>query len=194
MEQGYRKVFWGFLIVLFNINIGPINILPDFLGYFIIGSGLVAIVNEFETKSFRIAHKTANLLFLYTLLLSIFNFIGSGEIIGNSSGYQYKIIIDIGLSVLSSIFSLYMAFHILSGTINLYLNRAQKLQAELLVKSQRSYTLLLLIGIILISISFNISSGVYMAITSIYVLLVQIYFATIISGIRKDFSGDLNEL
>jgi hypothetical protein len=194
MEQGYRKVFWGFLIVLFNINIGPINILPDFLGYFIIGSGLVAIVNEFETKSFRIAHKTANLLFLYTLLLSIFNFIGSGEIIGNSSGYQYKIIIDIGLSVLSSVFSLYMAFHILSGTINLYLNRAQKPQADLLVKSQRSYTLLLLIGIILISISFNISSGVYMAITSIYVLLVQIYFATIISGIRKNFSGDLNEL
>ncbi len=194
MEQGFRKIFWGFLIALFNINIGTINILPDFLGYFIIGSGLMTIINGFENKSFRIAHKTANLLFVYTLLLSIFTFIGSGEITGMSILYQYKIIIDIGLSVLSSIFSLYMCFYILSGTIDLYLNRERKDQADSLEKLQRSYTLLLLIGIVLVSISFNISSAVYVGIIAIYIILVQIYFATIISGIRKTFSGDLVEL
>ncbi len=194
MEQAYRKIFWGFLIVLFNINIGPLNILPDFLGYFIIGSGLTIIVNEFENKNFRSAHQMANLLLVYTLLLSVFNFIGLGENIENGILYQYKIVIDVGLSVLSNIISLYMSFNILSGTIDLYLNRERKNQADSLVKLQRSYTLLFLIGIILISISFNISSEVYVAIVAIYVILVQIYFATIISGIRKTFSGDLIEI
>lgn len=28
MEAGYKKIFWGFLITIFNINLGPINILP----------------------------------------------------------------------------------------------------------------------------------------------------------------------
>ena len=71
MKQGYKKIFWGFLIVLFNINIGPVNILPDFLGYFIIGSGLSVIQGEFENKSLKKANKVAKLLFLYTVIISI---------------------------------------------------------------------------------------------------------------------------
>lgn len=182
MEQGYKNVFWGSLIVLFNINIGFINIMPNFLGYFIIGLGLVKMLDEFDNKGFRVAKKIANLLFVYTLCMSILNIIGFSEMVGYSNEYHYKNIIDIGLSVLVSIFNLLMTFDILSGTINLYLSREQDNQANFLVRSQRTYTVLFILSLILISISFNISNGFYTGFVAVYMIIVQLYFVKIISN------------
>jgi len=38
--KGYKRLFWGILIISFNINLGFINKLPDFLGYIFIYSAL----------------------------------------------------------------------------------------------------------------------------------------------------------
>lgn len=37
---GYNKLFIGMIFLIFNFNIGPINIIPDFIGFIMIYQGL----------------------------------------------------------------------------------------------------------------------------------------------------------
>ena len=44
MEKYYKRIFWGYLLVILDINLSingiNIDILPDFIGYIMIGKGL----------------------------------------------------------------------------------------------------------------------------------------------------------
>lgn len=185
MEDKYRKIFWGFIITIFNINLGPINILPDFLGYLFIGAGLGNILDEFENNNIKIAKKTANFLAFYSIgTYIIFMIILGGQ-------YQYKGIVENGVSVLGSSIGLVMAFHIVSGTIDLYISRGYLDFVDSLRKSQRNYCMLYIIGLLLISVSINFFNN-FLSIVSVACLFIaQIYFATIISRIKNTFSEEL---
>jgi|GEM_PF-4723317 len=50
MVSGYRRMFWGVLLMLFHINIGPIQVLPKSLGYIIIASGIGCIKRAADTR------------------------------------------------------------------------------------------------------------------------------------------------
>lgn len=187
MQQRYRKIFWGLLVVIFNINIGPINILPDFIGYFMISFAISDIINEFDNKEFRRAKKIANILALYSLILSF------ADIIGGALDSSYNDIVSIGLAILISSAVLVMSFNIFSGTIELYLSREMNEYYELTVKTQRNYTKSNLVGIFLMTVSINIFDEYYTAIAAVYIIATQIYFAAIINRIKKSFNEDLIE-
>ncbi|AGK95546.1 hypothetical protein [Clostridium pasteurianum] len=38
--SSYNRLFWGMIVLIFHINLGPINVLPNFAGYMLIYSGL----------------------------------------------------------------------------------------------------------------------------------------------------------
>lgn len=69
MFQGYRKIFWGLFFSTFHINYGPFPILPAFVGWLIIASGVKALRESNETGSFHKAHYTA-------LAVAVLTFIG----------------------------------------------------------------------------------------------------------------------
>lgn len=46
---GVKRIAWGFFIVLFNFNLGILNILPDWAGYMIMVSALSFISDEKES-------------------------------------------------------------------------------------------------------------------------------------------------
>lgn len=52
----YKRVMWGLIIALLDIRIGPIDILPDFMGYILITMGLSELaeqhVNYGKAKNF----------------------------------------------------------------------------------------------------------------------------------------------
>ncbi len=185
MEARYRKIFWGFIITIFNINLGPINIFPDFIGYLMIGSGLGNILDEFENKNIKTAKRTANFLVLYSIITYvIFVILLNGE-------YPYKSIVETGISVLGSSISLVMAFYIISGTIDLYMSIGLATIAESLAKTQRNYTVLYILGLLVISISINMSNRVVSIASVVCLLIAEIYFAIIISGIRESLKEGL---
>lgn len=45
-ESGYNKLAWGMMFIIFNINLGPINILPNFIGYLLILSGFTILSEQ----------------------------------------------------------------------------------------------------------------------------------------------------
>lgn len=186
MEQGYKKIFWGLLISLFDINLGPVNILPDFIGYFIIGSGVHKVYEEFESKELKTANSLANFLMCYSLIMSVLNYGFNNNLIGtdfNSS--PIKQIIDMGLSIFVGSLILLMAFNIISGTIDLYKERKLNTEADYLEKTQRKYTVLYIIGLMLEAVYINSSNEYFIIATALYLSIVSLYYAKIISNIRK---------
>ena len=187
MEQSYKKIFWGFLITIFDINLGPVNILPDFLGFIIISSGLGELITAYENTNFKTAKKTTNFLAFYSIavfvLFSIFlNF-----------DYKYKLIAETGSAVLTGILNLIMAFYILAGTIDYYVSNDKESIANDVYRSQKKYTLLQIFCLLAVSASINISNEVLTFASIIFMLAVQIYFAAIISSISKLFNEDIIE-
>ena len=187
MEQSYKKIFWGFLITIFDINLGPVNILPDFLGFLIISSGLMELITAFENINFKTAKRTANFLAFYSIavfvLFSMFlNF-----------DYKYKLIAETGSAVLTGILNIIMAFHILAGTIDYYLSKDKQGIANDVYRSQKKYTLLQIFCLLAASASINISNEALTIASIIFMLAVQIYFAAIISSISKLFNEDIIE-
>lgn len=185
-EQGYHKIYWGFLLTIFNINIGPFNILPDFIGYFLIFLGLAKIQKGFQSKNFKIAIIFTNILLFYSIIIFIIEFIGFWNLIGINIGkYHYKSIIETGFGLFQSAINLLMIFYILSGTIDMFIKLKLDTQVNNIVSSQKTYVILYVVGLILLSISINISSEKYYFATVIYLLIIELNFATVINRIRK---------
>ena len=55
MNDNYKKIFSGFLLVMLDINIGSFDILPDVIGYLFILSGLRGLYSITEEQSFGVA-------------------------------------------------------------------------------------------------------------------------------------------
>ena len=64
-ESGYDKIFWGMIFIIFDINLGYINILPNFIGYGLIYSGLNILLVQHEV--FKKGKMPATILILLTL-------------------------------------------------------------------------------------------------------------------------------
>lgn len=80
-ESGYKKIFAGMLLIIFDLNLGFINIFPDFIGYMFIYSGLSILIPQ--NKFFEKGKMPALILVLLTIKSIIHypnNNILSGEI------------------------------------------------------------------------------------------------------------------
>jgi hypothetical protein len=186
LEQGYNKIYWGFIMTIFNINVGPLRIFPDFIGYFVICLGFLKIQKEYQNNNFKIAIIFTNILLFYSIIVFIMEFIGFGNFIGiNIERYHYKNIIETGFALLQSLINLLMIFYILSGTIDMFIGLKLDTQANNIVSSQKTYVILYIIGLILLSISINITSEKYYIVVVIYIFIIEFNFATIINDIRK---------
>ncbi|GAK39176.1 hypothetical protein PUW24_22365 [Paenibacillus urinalis] len=64
-----RRMAWGFLFVLIDLNLGPIDILPDFVGFILIYFGLSRLGERF--KDFSRA-KGFSLILLFMSIAGIF--------------------------------------------------------------------------------------------------------------------------
>lgn len=186
MSTSYRKILWGFLITIFDLNVGSFNVLPDFIGYFIMGLGINAVYEEFENNNLRSAGKLSNVMALYSLIVWIVNFGITSNVIGvGLDQHPVKWFIDSASTVITGAVVLVMTFKIISGTIDLYVQREMNNEASSLIKAQRNYTVLYITGLLLICLSFNISNEYLNVGSTIYMIVIYLYFAVIVSGIRK---------
>ncbi|NDL67536.1 hypothetical protein [Anaerotalea alkaliphila] len=55
MNNSYKHLFSGFLLVMLDINIGSFDILPDVVGYLLVWSGLGELRSNTKIPSFRVA-------------------------------------------------------------------------------------------------------------------------------------------
>ena len=68
MEKGFKNIFWGVFLATFNINFGFIKVLPAFVGWMVLNSGINMLMEEAESESLEKAQKYSKFLVILSII------------------------------------------------------------------------------------------------------------------------------
>ncbi|HBI04723.1 MAG TPA: hypothetical protein DDY49_11920 [Paenibacillaceae bacterium] len=175
MKQGIGLLFWGFFFVLIDINVMRIDLIPDFIGYFMVLTG----VKKLEAQG--LAFPRVRPILILLAILSIPGTIQWGTINLIDQGVQPTSLFHLG--ILSSL--VFMSLHLMVGVGILQGLRKQALEMEnqsLASKGQQgiySYTvstfLLLLIYPFVINTSLYVGTLLFIGIGIAYIIIQLIF-------------------
>lgn len=178
MSEGYRKIFWGIFIATFNINIGMVKILPSFVGFLIISSGLKLILQEAGTESFKKAKKYSDYTGLLLFLGGVLSL--SGITLEVNIFMQLLPIIYLALELL-------LFYKVFEGSIE-YLRHDDEATLAMLTyefeNKQRFYIIAsIIINLFLMfSITFNLRSQTFAA---FLLIILRIFLMTTMSRLKN---------
>lgn len=183
MSEGYRKIFWGIFIATFNIKLGIVKILPAFVGFIIISSGINILIEETKLESFKKGK-------LYSNILAFVLFFGGlpallGANLESNIFYQLIPVVYLTLELL-------LFYKVFEGSIEkLYIENpefAKDYESKLNFYIIASIINNVLLCIVLV---FNFEN-ILTAFTGIVVLVLRIFLMTSMSRLKKLFLNDEN--
>ncbi|WP_027623419.1 hypothetical protein [Clostridium lundense] len=114
---GYNKLFWGMIFIIFDINLGTINILPNFIGYMLIYSALNILEKQHEIyKKGKIPAMILTILTLNDIIHTDKNNLLSGE-------YQSPNFLGMLIGTIVMIISIYLIYIICKGIYYISIER-----------------------------------------------------------------------
>lgn len=180
MYNNFNKILWGIIFVIININIGPIDILPNFIGYGLMISGLSKIHNETQYKEFLLT-KILAVIILIQSLVSIF--------------YHYNSIGNISINNMISntvfqVLQLLLVFYMYSGIIKL-LKKYDDIDLVLIIRyARRNYTYITLLTMFLTTFTINMeqdSRDILLTVCVFVNLFMVVRWAFNINKVKKFF-------
>lgn len=111
LSAAIKRIAWGYIVIYFGINIGTIDILPDWLGYFMIVSALPILSQE---------EQSANLLKPLGIALGIWNII---EWVLKIFGAEWDFTL---ISLMFSIITIYFHFQLITNIANLDIEHSKR--------------------------------------------------------------------
>ena len=178
MFEGLNKMFWGIFLATFSINLGPIKILPSFIGFMILSSGINTIHNEHKTDEFKKALDYSRILIVIALFGGLIDFFTQGS-------YQYSILLQIWPIVLL-IVELLMFYNFFLGVI-MHFNSIGNLEvAERVTGSIRLYMIIFISSIAFLSFVLLFNLGGLNTLLAIIFVILRISLMVMISGLKKD--------
>ena len=115
-KSSYNDIITGFIFILINFNIGPVDILPDFIGYIIISIALS------DLKEQSIIYKKAIPFSNILILTSLGNFYKVNLANFNMAYTKTTIVIFI-LGSINMILNLFLVYYIVLAITDLLANR-----------------------------------------------------------------------
>ena len=91
--SGYRQLFWGVLLMVFHVSLGPVRLLPDFVCFLMICSGIGRLRSAADCRALRRARSVSALLALVSALELGVTFVGSAALFGGE--YALPLPLDI---------------------------------------------------------------------------------------------------
>lgn len=177
MREGYNKIFWGIFIATFNITLGPIKILPAFVGWMIVLGGVNILSQEYKSDSFEAAKKYLKSLIILTLIGEALVLLG-GTSINNSLVFLYYPILVVTIELL-------MTYKILEGSIAyLRQNNLDNVAIEYEV-NLRTYTVFYIIATILFAIAITFNIEYLLMILAISIIILRISLMMMVSRLKK---------
>lgn len=115
MNTYFNRMFWGMILVFFDINLGSIDILPNIVGFIMIATAISGLSSDTkEEKSFKKGEVYAWIMVCLACIDIILKFSGYGN---QDIGIAPSWIIIYGQ--LSSVINLIMVYYICKGIYNL---------------------------------------------------------------------------
>jgi hypothetical protein len=150
--SGYNRLFWGMIFLLFHINIGYISIIPNFIGYLFIFSGLNILSSQHEL--FKKGKTVAILLALLSLKDVFYN--ADNNLL---SGQFFSLsLLSLLLDTVINIFNIYVIYVILTGIYELCSERDLTGLTDNVINSFRFYFIASTIILFFIPLSINLST------------------------------------
>ncbi|MBS4197287.1 hypothetical protein [Lederbergia citri] len=186
IAKAFTKIFWGFMIVFLDLKINQFDLLPDFIGYFIVVSGLI------DLSTFSFYFKRANIYAIFLGLASIPTyFIGEINILGGFIPSTSTILILATLSIMTLI-HLALIYYLLIGSIELA-NQHKKESLAYTTKNNLKIYIIVVLGVaVLTPFALNISETAALTlitIGSIASFVVEIMILILIWQYRKTFNN-----
>lgn len=179
MDKGYHKIFWGLIILSFHINIGPIKILPAFVGWLVILGGIEILMQEHSSNDFEIAVKYSRILVGLSIIVGLVSLFG-GSGINNSIVYSY-------FSIVIMVLELLMENKILEGSIESLRAKEMEDKALDLEDSQRLYIKLFTVATLGLTIAITFKLGTLMTIAAIFALIIRIFLMSMMNNLKKTY-------
>jgi cytochrome c biogenesis protein CcdA len=176
MFDGFRIIFWGIFFITFHINLGPIAILPVFIGYMTVSRGIDHLLDEFSSSNFMKARKISFCL----TLLGVFSFLLIWSPDQNSIIMTYY-------SLLFSVLELFLVYYLLEGSIEKLemvngMDEARDYRSE-----QRTYTVFMTIFIIGMCIAITIGETTLSFVVIIVGLVLRLWLMMMLGRLKRSF-------
>lgn len=175
MEKQYQKIFWGIFILTFHLNLGPIEILPGFVGYLMIYSGCRCFYEESALPSFQTAGRYAAVLSALGILDKLLSF----------NGFLTWTPLATLWMPLMGVLELLLFYHLLGGSIVRMKTTGPKEEVEDLLRTQKNLTLLLSIQVVLSYLAFQLFISPLVLIATAGAILLRIYVLSIMASLRQ---------
>ncbi|MFA9465857.1 MAG: hypothetical protein ACERKN_16375 [Velocimicrobium sp.] len=178
MEQGYSKVFWGFILVTIHISLGGLVILPACIAWLVIASGIYTL-RQVDVKerwqmsySFALANSAIGFLFLV-----------EPYFLQSKDGILYYFINAL-LVLVTYILELLAEYLILKAAIDFCKEKNSSL-ARKYASILEGYTIIFLVVTMVHFSSFMIQGIKIASITSMLILFLRIYYIVQLYNIRN---------
>lgn len=179
--NGYKKVFWGMIFTTFHFNLGPIEILPDFIALLIICSGVKEILANYNNDSIKEALKLFDIKVFMAFITFALLFVGIENTFNNIIVNIIWFNIGSILEILSIVKLLEGTSEILSENYNTYLGNKYKSKAI-------GYIYFYSVVLIASNINYIFMSESATFIIAIYALIIKVM---VIFSFRKLYNGNL---
>lgn len=179
MFKGYNQIFWGIFIATFNIKLGPIKILPAFVGLLVISNGLRKLYEETKLESFHKAQTIGILTASISFIAGLLSYFSNDPI-------SYSIPMLAFMTVYNLI-ELILFFKILESSIE-YLDSSNYTEvANENTGRLRTYTVLSIINIILMNFAFLFNINKLIFFVSLIGVVLRIFMMAVINKLKKLF-------
>lgn len=184
-ESAYNKLFWGMMFIIFNINLGVINIMPDFIGYALIMSGLNIL-----TKQHSIFEK-GKIPAVILCIITLKDIVNLGTVDLLNGGFQMSSPWLTAIGVVESLLKLYLIYIICRGIYLLAEERGLTELKDSIKGRFYFYFALQLVMLFYIPFSLNISRNI--SPLMILVVIINIIAALFIAGLFRKSKTQLGE-
>jgi len=184
--SAYRKMFWGFIFVYIHINIGPIDILPNFAGYIMVYSALRKLAKQEEL------YNKGRIPALIMSLVSLLDLVSLGDVNLLTSSLNSHEMWIIMLKQLPSIVNLYMVFCICRGFYTVAENMDLEEFKELVKSRWRVFLVTSLFTLFMTPFMFSLSDRwqPLMIIVMIAYFIASILFTALVYRAKNVLAGE----
>ena len=174
METGYRKIFWGMFFSTFHINLGPIEILPNFIGLLIICSGIKEILKDYKYESFEQALKYISIHVVISFIAFVSPFVS--PFIGLATLFENNIGLSIIWFNIGNILEMFGIAKLLEGSSEILSERLVCNDESMEYRSKiDKYILIYSMIIVLSNINFIFMGSMTTVIIAIVALITKIW-------------------
>lgn len=175
LYEGFRKIFWGFILVFLEIHLMVIDILPDPIGYYLIFSGVNLVNNHYGIRN------KGKYVALGLVILSIPTlFIQNQTVVQMSASAMY-------LSLMN-ILNLILAYYIFQLMVSIATKREDEALRVRTETTFRTYMALMFLFAFLEAFSINMTESMrmgFIVFSAFFGLVMNIIFLVLLSKFSK---------